>query len=426
MKHFTDFFSPSLLQKIFLLVLIVFISSAAFAQDEVKCHRYGGFARLHAMGDNPYIIDPDNIKTNPAYSAMYPNFLWGDIGEPAYWDEWYDNPETGYGQFVGFNFAVNKELTLGILLTRNDFQTFSIGMLDPSGLLSEFYTGVGPYLTPLDNNIELLGAYNLGNVALGLGVAYASTSFESKPATGTGDKKDASQIGFNLGAQGNLSPTFGFDAGFSMIMLSAAYEPGDTLNPEIDASNTMLLFNARGFLKLNNKFTLVPAFGFYSASGEVEVNTEKTDLPSAMGIMFGVGLTYQVGNLIISGGPSLWYETRTYAAVADENPELEDSWFTFPAWNLGAEWYFTDWLIGRAGYVASTYSGTYQSPASTTTVNEYTYTGFERGDVRLGVGFRFGQFSLDATVNDDALRHGFNLIGGGIRSFGYLSASYAF
>lgn len=165
---------------------------------------------------------------------------------------------------------------------------------------------------------------------------------------------------------------------------------------------------------------------FYTASGDVTVDGDSEDLPSVMGLGFGVGLTYQVGNLIISGGPALLYETMTFAAVTDENPELEDSRVTFPQWNLGAEWYFTDWLLGRVGYVASTSSVTYQYPASLTTVDEYSFTDYGRGDIRLGVGFRFGGFTLDATVNDDVLREGFNLVGGGTHSFAYLSASYAF
>jgi len=66
------------------------------------------------------------------------------------------------------------------------------------------------------------------------------------------------------------------------------------------------------------------------------------------------------------------------------------------------------------------------SPEGTADVNELIRTGFGKCDVRLGVGFRFGGYNLDATVNDDALRQEFNLVGGGVASFAYLSASYAF
>ena len=187
-----------------------------------------------------------------------------------------------------------------------------------------------------------------------------------------------------------------------------------------------MMANVRGFIKLSKVFTLVPNVMFYNATGSVSAGATSTDLPSMMSIGAGFGLTYQVENLIISGGPAFMLESTTLAAVSGSQPELKDSRLVFPAWNLGAEWFLTDWLIGRAGYVASTFSETSQSAASTTTVDENTRTNFDRGDVRLGVGFRFGSFSLDATVNDDVLREGFNLIGGGTKSFAYLSGSFAF
>ena len=102
------------------LISFVFIfSSSVFAQDGVKDNRYGGYARLYSMGDNPYIVDPDNIKYNSAYSSVYSNFFWGDIGGNN------GNPEDGFGQFVGFNYQVSKGFTLGALLTRNDFLSSS-------------------------------------------------------------------------------------------------------------------------------------------------------------------------------------------------------------------------------------------------------------------------------------------------------------
>lgn len=403
----------------FLFVAIVFsLSVTIFAQDDgVKDHRYGGFARLHAMGDNPYIVDPDNIKTNPAYASVYSNFLWGDIGSAS------TSSDDGLGQFAAFNFRASKDLTLGIMLTRNDFSSSSIGTLDPGNLVNILNSGGASIVAP-DNNLELLGSYKLGDLVLGLGISYASTKNDFSPATGTGDKNSFSQFGANVGVQGFLTPGFKFDAAFSLLLPSANLEPAT--GDKLEGSNTFMLANARGFINLSSNFTLVPNLAFYNGSGSVSVGGQSTDLPSMMGLLVGVGLAYRNGNLLIAGGPAFNYESMTFPAVENSNPELKDSRMTFPGWNLGAEWYFTEWLVGRMGYVASTFSVTNQSPASATTVNENTFTDFSRGDVRLGVGFRFGGFTLDATVNDDMLRHGFNLIGGGVRSFAYLSGSFAF
>ncbi len=418
MNNATFLFSNSLMPKLFTAIFILFQASTAFAQDDgMKDHRYGGFARLHSMGDNPYIVDPDNIKTNPAYSSVYSNFLWGDIGSET------TSPDDGMGQFAAFNFKASRELTLGIMLSRNDFMSTSIASLDPGGLVGILNSG-GADIVPLDNNIELLGSYKLGNLVIGLGFSYASTKNDFDPAQGSGDMNSASQFGANLGLMGNLSPGFKFDAAFSILLPSATYEPaaGDI----IEGSNTFMLVNARGFITMGTNFSLVPNFAFFNGSGTISDGGQSADLTSIMGILVGVGLTYKKGNLLISGGPSFGYESMTFPAVENSNPELQDTRMTFPGWNLGAEWYFTEWLLGRVGYVASTFSETIQSPASATTLNENNRTDFSRGDVRLGVGFRFGGFTLDATVNDDVLRHGFNLIGGGVKSFAYLSSSFAF
>lgn len=421
MKEFSSFYTSNLLTKVLGLTFIFIFSFTLFAQEvEKKDPRYGGYARLFSMGDNPYVVDPDNIKSNPAYSSIYSNFLWGDIGSNN------GNPTDGDGQFAGFNYALNKEFTLGALLTRNDFMSSrSIGSLDPGNLVNQINSSVtGADIVPLNNNFELLSSYRFGNYVIGLGVSYASTKNDFTPATGTGNKNSAMQFGANLGFMAELSTSFKFDIDFAVALPSATYEPGT--GDKVSGSNTFMAANARGFLKLSNKFTLVPIVMFYNGSGKIDVGAQSVDSPSMMGIGGGVGLTYQVENLIISGGPSFVFESTTTPSVANASPELKDSRLTFPGWNLGAEWYFTNWLIGRLGYVASTFSQTNQTVASSTTIDENNRTGFDNGDVRLGVGFRFGGFNLDATVNDDVLRQGLNLIGGGTRSFAYLSASYGF
>jgi len=420
MKKSSTFFRSGFVLGVILFAFIFSFSTLLLAQEgEKKDMRYGGYARLYSMGDNPFIVDPDNIKTNPAYASKYSNFLWGDIGGNN------GNPTSGFGQFAGFNYSVNKEFTLGALLTRDDFGSRSIGALDPRGIVNLINTSVtAANIVPLNNNIELLASYGFGNYVLGLGLSYASSSNNFTPATGTGDKNSASQLGVNIGFMGDLTPGFKFDIDFALAMPSASYEPGT--GDKVEASNTLMAANARGFLKLSNKFSLVPTFSFYNSTGKVDVGSQSDDLVSLMGLGAGVGLSYQTGNLIISGGPSFVYETETTAADSTISPELKKTTLTFPAWNFGAEWYFTDWLIGRAGYVASTFSVTNQAAASGTTVNENSRTGFGTGDVRLGIGFRFGGFTLDATVNDDILRQGFNNIGGAGATFAYLSASYAF
>ena len=90
----------------------------------------------------------------------------------------------------------------------------------------------------------------------------------------------------------------------------------------------------------------------------------------------------------------------------------------------------TDWFVGRLGYVATTAKMTVESSATQTPVttdkNETIQTLFVGPNgATVGVGFRFGDFSMDATVNEGVLRQGLNNIGGGGPTFAYLSVSYA-
>ena len=50
------------------------------------------------------------------------------------------------------------------------------------------------------------------------------------------------------------------------------------------------------------------------------------------------------------------------------------------------------------------------------------------GVATLGIGIRFGSFSLDGTISDEALRRGFGLIGSNdnINTFGYITLNYNF
>ncbi|HQI40664.1 MAG: hypothetical protein B6D44_09200 [Ignavibacteriales bacterium UTCHB2] len=421
MKESVSFLINNLLKKGLLLAIIFTFVATSFAQEgDKKDVRYGGFARIYSMGDNPYIIDPDNVKYNTAYSSVYSNFLWGDIGSTA------ASLDDGFGQFIAFNYRVSKEFTIGAMLSRNDFSSGNIASPYANDLVSQInYNVTGAAIVPLDNNFELLTAYSFGNFVIGLGASYASTTNDFTPATGTGNKNGASQFGVNLGILGKLTPQFNLDAAFSLVLPSAKFTPGT--GDVVEASGTYMMANARGFLKLSKAFTLVPTLSFANQSGSFSVGSQSFDFPSMMSFGVGIGLSYQVENVIISGGPALMFESTTTPADPNASqPELKDSRFVFPAWNFGAEWFLTDWLIGRLGYVASTFSQTTQTAASSTTVNERTRTNFGRGDIRLGVGFRFGSFSLDATVNDDILREGFRIVGGPNNTFAYLSASFAF
>ena len=133
---------------------------------------------------------------------------------------------------------------------------------------------------------------------------------------------------------------------------------------------------------------------------------------------------------MLAGGVSFSSNNLTIAATGPDStgiPELSNSATLFPIWNFGVEWQLLDWLYGRLGYSAITGLSKSELPASATAVSEFVASFFgpsQRG-ATLGVGFRFGDFSLDAMVNEDVLRQGFAIIGGTGPTFVLITTSYA-
>lgn len=408
-----------------ILVFSILIGASAFAQYK----QTGGFARLRGMGNNPYIIDPYVSTVNPAWAGYYPNFIFGDLGGPT-------SPTPtpwgsgGTGQFISANFHVGSGLTLGGMLTRNDFNGGSIGTLDPGGLVSQInqIVGTGSVLA-LNNNLELLGSFKRGNTVFGFGFALASTTNETNPATGNGTSGSASQIGFNAGLVTKISNII-IDVGASFVLPSASFEPAAGNKTEL--SQTIIGVNARAFFMHSSKLSFVPTLNFITASGTADIGgattTTSSDLPSATAISVGIGANYEVGDFLLAGGPG-FATISTTTSSTPTTPELTTSVLVFPIWNLGIEWNMNDWFVARVGYMASTQKTTAEAAATSTTVNETITTSFlGPNGATVGVGFRLGNFSLDATVNEDVLRQGLNNIGGGGpigATFAYLSLSYS-
>jgi hypothetical protein len=406
-----------MLKKLNILIVLLLFSSLSFSQTIQKT---GGYARILSMGQNPYITDPYFMTQNPAWGKYYNNFLFGDLGYSTGAFQ-----SGGVGQFAAANFSLGRTFTLGGILARRDFLGYSIATLDPGQLVSQINGLIGgtQAVVPMDNNFEIMGSFSFGNLALGLGLSYAGTTNQDKLATGETSTGDASQFGINAGILAKLSPDLRLDVGASMLFPSTSYQPAT--GSKTSLSQTYIAANGRLFYQYSQKLFIVPTVILANTSGSVDVGGTSSDLPSGTTIGVGIGINYTVGDFLLAGGPGFTYRSSGIAATPT-SPKLSNSQVTFPAWNLGIEWNLTDWLVGRLGYDAFTNRIIIQTPATNTTTNETTFTDYGGTEgATVGLGFRFGSFSLDATVNDDVLRQGLNNIGGGGPTFAYLSASYA-
>lgn len=401
-----------MIRKITSLLLVLFlVSQVSFAQKlEVK--KEGGYARVVALGNNPYVIDPEFVKYNAAWGARYDNFVWGDIG--GYNDQ---------GQFLAANFRVSNNFTLGAMFARNDLNTlpfFAVSELDVYGIV-----GNVPNAINLNNNLEVFGTMTFGNMNVGLGVAYASSGRTNTPATGNETEISASQIGVNLGILAEFTRNMALDLGVNLIMPSASNDPGGNA-AVTEIGQTIISANGRLFLGFSDRFRLVPTVGFAMASGTVDANNQSVDLTAFNNLFIGVGIEYKVGDFLFIGGPGFGYSSSSAPEVQNQSPELVNSTSSFPIWNLGAEWEALEWLVARVGWTGATQTVTNQTTATSTSFDEDSFTQYQPYGFNLGVGFRFGKFGLDATVHSDVLRNGLGNIGGGTPTFGYLSMSYAF
>ena len=429
-----------MLKRIFTIVVFsILLISISFAQDVKKT---GGLARLSAMGGNIYVIDPFFNTVNTAWNGVYNNFILADLGTAAGGSF----SPGGFGQYISGSFSVGRSLTLGGILARNDFPGVGIALLDPgaNSTIGLPFSGVvstvnglrgGGSVIALDNNVVLMATYKLRNTIIGFGLAYAGTTndvtipaaVDTIPAfTSEGS---ASQIGFNLGIISDITRNIKLDVAATLLLPSASFKTSSTGDTETKASQTYIGVIARAFWKVNPNLRFVPIFTFLTVSGTIDsggTSTGSVDFPSLTSFAFGGGLNYKIGDFLLAGGVLFSSNSLTTDATPGV-PELSNSATLFPIWNLGAEWQLLDWLYGRIGYIAITGSTTLESPESADAVSEFVATFFgpsQRG-ATLGVGFRFGDFSLDAMVNEDVLRQGFNIVGGGGPTFFLITTSYA-
>lgn len=391
-------------------------------------YKTGGFARIKAMGESPFLNDPTDLMQNPAWGNIYNNILFGDLGQTIA----NNFGSGGVGQYLSVNFNLTNNFTLGATLSKKDFQSaLSIATLDPFGIVNETNNALGTSaLVNMDNNWTIMSSYNFSGHILGFGFSYASTSAETKPANGGGIKADANQLGLNLGYLGKLSPNLKLDLSAVLLFPGTTFE--NPQSSETKFSQSVLSIRGRGFFRVNSNFTIVPFARLLKTSGSADLGdatgVTTTDLLSVLGINFGAGVQYKTDNFLFTGGPSFGITEETTPAVSGVAPELSRATTSFPIWNFGAEWLMLDWLIGRIGYKARTNTVSNETVASATNSNESIFTSFDpaNGGITLGLGFRFSGFSLDATINEDIIRQGLNNLGGGGATFVYVSAGYEF
>ncbi|HMK38998.1 MAG TPA: hypothetical protein VK569_06630 [Bacteroidota bacterium] len=448
----------------------------------------GGIARELALGGgplaptgfgpnialNPFIYDdPTLMLLNPAYQQLYRNYAWMNIAGGAV-SGFNSATDNGYGrQFAGTNFSFGKDITLGAILS-----------FDPSfanavvGQLATFINTSGPGSTALRPGgaqtglrpvdvFEVTGTFDLGNITFGAGILYGWAKNDAKnvtnpvPPASSSTELSASVFGVRLGAIVDMGGGSAFDASGAFRM-DKATDKVDGTNAaggpanlgDYSESATEIQLEGRLKLKMSNKVNFIPYAAFGTFSGEPKQDAPQTGVVafngstkvSAMLLSLGAGMEYKISNFYFAGGLT-FRSSHVKSEITPANPPVvgtttvTNSSTEFPVLNMGVEWTLLDWLIGRMGYYRTFQSvGTKTerpSGASTTETDTWagnsnvligSYNGPDNSLITLGLGLRFGNFSLDGTVSEEAIRRGLGLVGAqdNINTFGYLTASYCF
>jgi len=446
----------------------------------------GGIARELALGGsgytsvsglgmnfatNPFIYeDPTLMLLNPAYQKMYKDYAWMNIGGGTL--NGTSTADDGYGkQFSGVNFAVSKEFTLGTVLSFDP--SFTNFLRTQLGTFVGQVRGIASPVSPLPaiDVFEVVGTLDVGNIVFGAGILYgwakndATNLGLTTPPAANNDQLSANVFGLRLGMLMDLGGGSSFGAAAALRFdnatdnMTATSALGTAANPgNYSASATEIGIDARLRLKMSNKVNFVPYLSFGNVSGQPKQDAAATGATSfngsvklsAMLLSIGAGGEYRLSNFYMAGGLSFrtsHYKTEISPSfpVGTQNPGTTTTTLSaseFPVFNLGLEWTLLDWLTGRMGYFRTFQSignKTERPNNGLTTTTDYWsgnsnvllggYSGTDNSLLTFGVGLHFGNFALDATVSEDALRRGLGLIGGGqdnINTFGYMTASYCF
>lgn len=429
----------------------------------------GGFAREAAMGGgqvgtnmviNPFIFDdPSYMYLNPAYQQDYKNYMWANIG--GGFVSGLTGGNNGYGnQNAGVNIGFGP-LALGVILSHdpsavNTVSTL-IGGIPGFGGTSIARRGLQT-IPGVANVFEVMASVDLGPLDVGGAIMYGRSNFDSTASfsspnpTFSNEREASSSV---LGIRGGLTLDMGggnaLEASATFRLDNATDNIKDSVSRgEYSASGTELGVIGRLRLKMSNRVNLIPyaAFGLLSAEPKEDTPPQglqaitRTVKVTALGIAAGVGAEYKTPQAFVAGGVS-FQTVSVKGEVSDTGAigttSLKTSLTGVPVINLGGEWWFLDWLAGRFGYyraIAST-NNTFEGRgftwegSRTTPISVINLGGLNGGTndalVTLGLGFRFGNFSMDATVSEEALRRGLGLIGAqdNINTFGYINASYA-
>ena len=357
--------------------------------------------RVGSMGGvGFYIRDNSNIYVFPGTFYTYSNQVIGELRVK----------EADYFYSVGAHLPVSSNAQIGVYLNSPLFWSI------PGGVVED---------VTLDRTTDIFFGTRLSNFDLGLALRVAMDKDEDQIDPDTKSTESAQYFEIAGGISNEM-----MDLGLMFGLPSASYELDDfkTSWGGFGAS-----FNGRFWLKQKGLlFQFLPLIvaNYASTSSEFDMGIPGVDKIEVdygfLELSAGLGINYQINqdNLIVLGLEAIGY--RQESEKVKDGDEGTRTSMVLPGIYMGIESQISSWLIGRLG-AAQTYTSitdTYKPDVG----DEEEETNFEKEfKMTFGVGIEFGNFLLDAAINEGLLFAGPNIISGTFQDFAYrLSITYNF
>ncbi|MBN1505040.1 MAG: hypothetical protein JW952_08260 [Candidatus Eisenbacteria bacterium] len=408
-------------------------------------------ARLEGLGAPPdFIEDYANVFSYPVSICRYPAAV---IGELGYEDGW----GRGFGATMGLG-QDNAYGVFGIMLREH-------GMISPLPQLMSGNEG---------SQFDLLWGMNFEKVSFGVRFDNTSSKLEWEYDDGTGmsfspwyfyygvstdmvSPEYFNNMGIGISASMEVREADKVEATFEYRTFDFAVEElGDGFSIE-DAGNPSFGFWGRGFFLMNENVTLVPMFGYNKYDVGWEIMSDVADDEDASdqtltNMRAGLGMRVDMGSFFMLGvGFSQWKMDveNTFGEAAPDPGLLETFEYTgtsLPFLFGTFEADLRDWLTIRFGarknllHEKATLAWvdgselTFESKNANLTpdMRDYMYgEGVylpyleEPFAFSMGVGFKWSDFEIDATLNEDYPFTGMYWLSGESEiPFGKISVTY--
>lgn len=351
--------------------------------------------RVGTMGWNDALLwDEENIFWCPALAAGYPNEFILELGEyPAT----VHYPDAHLGVFL-----TNDEMAsmgvLGVVVNR------PIATVPATG-----YPGMD-FLEPTPA-FDLIYAKNMGSFGIGGMLSLARNSASASDSSGDIGSQSTMVIGFTPGASFAIGEKGSVDLGFGFEMNSFSVED-NTTDPvtTLESDGAMAIAgNLRAMLSMGEYVFVIPYVGFEMSNLNWKIDT--LNITDSDGMMFGGGIGLNVmpfeETTVIAGfGIAMMSEENTGAYMTPDS--LDKMSFMAPAFTFGAESRFNSWMTGRIGAMKTFFAS---SSIEYADGNEFS-SAADYFEMALGLGMVFGDFTLDAELNENFLFQGPDFIGG--------------